>query len=75
MAQDFEASLEELEQIVTQLEAGDLPLKRAMELFERGVKLSRSCQQQLDEAERRVEMLVKGEDGNLTAVPFDMEND
>jgi exodeoxyribonuclease VII small subunit len=75
MSQDFEASLAELEQIVTELEGGDLPLQKALELFERGVHLSRHCQRQLDEAERKVEILVKGQDGNLTSEPFDIEKD
>jgi exodeoxyribonuclease VII small subunit len=75
MSQNFEASLAELEQIVAEMESGDLPLQRALELFERGVQLSRYCQQQLDEAERKVEMLVKGPDGNISRVPFDADND
>jgi exodeoxyribonuclease VII small subunit len=75
MSHNFESSLAELEQIVAEMETGDLPLQRALELFERGVQLSRACQQQLDEAERKVELLVKGTDGNLTAVPFTGEND
>ena len=58
-APSFEAGLEELEQIVKQMEAGDLPLERALELFERGVSLSEKCRRQLEEAETRVEMLVR----------------
>lgn len=75
MSQDFEASLAELEQIVSEMESGDLPLQRALELFERGVQLSRQCQQQLDAAERKVELLVKGEDGEMETVPFDADKD
>jgi exodeoxyribonuclease VII small subunit len=75
MSQDFETSLAELERIVAELEAGDLSLQRALELFERGVQLSRNCQQQLDEAERKVEMLIKGQDGNMIAVPFEAEKE
>jgi exodeoxyribonuclease VII small subunit len=75
MAKDFESSLAELEQIVSEMETGDLPLQRALELFERGVQLSRNCQQQLDEAERKVELLIKGQDGQFSAVPFTFEND
>jgi exodeoxyribonuclease VII small subunit len=75
MSQDFETSLAELEQIVTELEAGDLSLQRALELFERGVQLSRYCQAQLDEAERKVEILVKDQDGGMKAVPFDVEKE
>ncbi len=67
----FEGSLKELERIVEQLEGGDLPLERSLELFEQGVRLSRECQRRLDEAERKVELLLKDEDGNLTTRDFD----
>ena len=67
----FEASLDELEQIVRQLEAGDLPLDRSLELFEQGVRLSRECQKRLDEAERKVEILLRGDDGAYKAAPFE----
>jgi exodeoxyribonuclease VII small subunit len=55
----FEASLAELEIVVKELEAGDLPLERSLALFEKGMELSRTCHQQLQEAETRVEMLLK----------------
>ncbi len=65
----FEAGLEELEQIVKQMESGDLQLERALDLFERGMRLSGECRKQLEEAETRVEMLVKrGE--KVTAEPY-----
>ena len=67
---DFEAALKELEQIVERLEAGDLPLEQSLELFEQGVRLSRDCQKRLDEAERRVEILLKDEAGGYTPSPF-----
>jgi len=67
----FESSLKELERIVEQLEAGDLPLERSLELFEQGVRLSRDCQKRLDEAERKVEILIKGSDGEYAPTPFD----
>jgi exodeoxyribonuclease VII small subunit len=66
-----ELSLKELERIVEQLEEGDLPLERSLELFEKGVQLSRECQKRLDEAERKVEILLKGSDGAYTQTPFD----
>ena len=75
MSRNFEASLTELETIVTQMEAGDLPLEQSLELFERGVNLCRYCQKQLDEAERRVDLLIKGQDGQYTTVPFTADND
>ncbi len=67
----FEGSLEELEQIVRQLEGGDLPLDRSLELFEQGVRLSRECQKRLDEAERKVEILLRGDDGAYQPAPFE----
>jgi len=66
----FEDSLSALEKIVLQLESGDLPLERALELFEEGVGLARRCQAQLEEAERKVELLVR-EHGEIKVVPFD----
>ena len=75
MSQTFENSLAELEQIVAEMENGDLPLQQALALFERGVHLSRYCQQQLNDAKRKVELLVKGQDGNILTVPFTSEND
>ncbi|MBO0719466.1 MAG: exodeoxyribonuclease VII small subunit, partial [Blastocatellia bacterium] len=51
----FEESLSQLELIVRQLESGELPLERALEIFEEGVGLARQCQSQLEEAERKVE--------------------
>jgi len=67
----FESSLDELERIVQQLEAGDLPLERSLELFEQGVRLSRECQKRLDEAERKVEILLRGNDGAYKATTFE----
>ena len=58
-APSFEASLAELEKVVHELESGDLALERALELFERGVQLSDRCRKQLEEAETRVEVLIK----------------
>ena len=68
-AETFESSLDELEAVVRELEAGDLPLERSLELFERGMGLSDSCRKQLEAAETRVEMLIRKE-GKLTAEPF-----
>jgi exodeoxyribonuclease VII small subunit len=65
----FESSLDELEKVVRELEGGDLPLERSLELFERGTALSDSCRKQLEAAETRVEMLIRKE-GKLTAEPF-----
>ena len=65
-AKNFEASLKELERIVREMEAGDLPLERSLELFEQGVKLSRECQERLTEAERRIEVLLRDAEGRPT---------
>ncbi len=62
--QTFETSLKELERIVRRLEEGDLPLEDSLKLFEDGVKLSRECQERLNQAERRIEVLLKDENGN-----------
>ncbi len=66
-AQTFESSLAALERIVRELERGDLPLEKSLELFEQGVKLSRECQERLNEAERRIEVLLKDDDGRTFA--------
>jgi exodeoxyribonuclease VII small subunit len=72
---DFESALKSLEDIVVQLEGGDLTLDRALELFEEGVKISRFCSSKLDEAERKVEVLTKSTDGTLTEEPFSEEGE
>jgi exodeoxyribonuclease VII small subunit len=60
---DFEAALEELEELVTKLEKGDLPLEESLKEFERGVALTRSCQKELKQAEQKVNLLTeKGEE-------------
>jgi exodeoxyribonuclease VII small subunit len=70
----FEASLNSLERIVAQLESGDLPLERALGIFEEGVGLARRCQEKLTEAERKVEMLLR-ERGEIKAVPFEIQRE
>ena len=55
----FETGLQQLEAIVKEMESGELPLERALELFERGMKLSDACRKQLEEAETRIEVLRK----------------
>jgi exodeoxyribonuclease VII small subunit len=69
---NFEASLEQLEHIVKELEKGDLPLEESLHLFENGMRLSAECKRQLEEAESRVEMLIKrGSEAKF--VPFEGE--
>ena len=68
-AESFEASLEQLEKVVKELEGGDLPLERSLDLFEKGMALSENCRKQLEDAETRVEMLIRKE-GKIQAEPF-----
>ena len=70
---DFERSLARLEEVVRKLESPQLSLDEAMKLFEEGVGLSRDCQKQLEEAEGRVEILLKKADGKMVAQPFASE--
>jgi exodeoxyribonuclease VII small subunit len=71
---DLEKSLSELEGIVEELESGDLPLEKAMQKFEQGIKLTRGCQSALKDAEQKVEILMKSAGGeNLQ--PFEDENE
>lgn len=67
----FEDALEKLEKIVSKLEDGNISLEESLKLFEEGIRLSRFCNQKLDEAEKRVEILMKSKDGSLEAKPFD----
>jgi len=74
-APDFETALKRLEEIVKKLENGELSLDSALQLFEEGIKLSRFCHTRLEEAERRVEILLKTSSGQPRAVPFESENE
>ena len=70
----FEECLARLEQIVSALEAGNLPLDESLRVFEEGISLSRHCAHYLEEAERRIEILAKDESGASTR-PFRMEDE
>jgi exodeoxyribonuclease VII small subunit len=73
MAKDkFEEALGRLEDIVKKMEAGDMTLEESLKAFEEGIKLARLCSRKLDEAERRVEVLIKQED-ELVVKPFQVE--
>jgi len=65
----FEEALEKLEGIVRRMEAGDMTLEESLKAFEEGIKLSRLCAKKLDEADRRVDLLLRQED-ELTTRPF-----
>ena len=69
----FEKAINDLEKIVKALESGDLPLEKALEKFESGIKLSRYCSATLDEAEKRVTLLMTDETGEPIEKPFDLE--
>lgn len=71
----FETSLARLEEIVSELETGDLPLEQSLKLFEEGVKLARICNTRLQDAERKVEILLKDKSGNLVKNPFSEEDE
>jgi exodeoxyribonuclease VII small subunit len=71
----FESSLEALEQIVRQLEDGDLPLEKSLELFEQGIRLSRECQERLGQAERRIEILLRDSQGRTVVSEFAADKD
>jgi len=66
----IEQAMKQLEQIVQDLESGDLPLEKAIKTFEEGVQLSKFCSQKLDETEKRITMLMQNSDGKIAEVPF-----
>lgn len=70
---DFESAMRRLEEIVKTLESGELPLASLLEMYEEGVKLQNFCQEKLDEAERKVEILVRKSEGALERKPFSGE--
>lgn len=70
-AKSFETSLEALEEIVHKLEEGDLPLEESLGLFEQGIRLSRECQERLSQAERRIEVLLRDQQGRPTVAAFE----
>lgn len=67
---DFEAALAELEKLVEKMESGEQSLEEALQAFQRGIELTRSCQQGLKEAEQRVEQLL-AQGGETSIQPFD----
>ncbi len=69
---DFEASLDQLEQLVDQMEDGELTLEESLKAFEQGVKLTRECQQALKNAEQKVQLLTE-QNGELVTEPFAAE--
>lgn len=71
----FEDALKRLEEIVDTLEKGELSLEKSLKIFEEGVGLSRVCNKMLDKAEKKVEILMRDEKGELEAKPFEREGE
>ncbi len=71
----FEQSMKQLEQIVQELESGDLPLEKAIKKFEEGVQLSKFCSKKLDETEKKITILLQDQEGNILEKPFISENE
>ncbi len=71
----FEDTFKKLETIVNKLEGGDLPLEETIKLFEEGMRLSRLCSERLAEVQKRVEILLKTEEGELKSQPFSFEEE
>ena len=72
-APSFEKALEDLEKIVEKLEKGGLSLSESLALFEKGVKLARFLREELEKAEKKVEILLKDEKGEVKEKPFNLE--
>ena len=71
----FEQAMKQLEQIVQDLESGDMPLEKAIKTFEDGIQLSKFCSEKLDETEKRITILIQDSDGKLSEAPFSGKND
>lgn len=71
----FETALARLDEIVGELEGGDLPLEQSLRLYEEGVKLARFCMSRLADVEKKVEILMKDKTGNLVRKPFEDERE
>ncbi len=70
----FEHAMARLEAIVSELEKGDLPLDESLKIFEEGIRLSKTCLKMLDEAERKVEILVQEKDGKKRLRAFTLDD-
>jgi exodeoxyribonuclease VII small subunit len=70
----FEQSMKKLEQIVHDLESGDLPLEEAIKKFEEGVALSRQCSEKLDETEKKITLLLQDQKGQVYQKPFESDS-
>ena len=70
----FEQAMKLLEQIVQDLESGDMPLEKAIKKFEEGIQLSKFCTEKLDESEKRITILMQDAAGNVSDAPFEKNN-
>lgn len=70
----FEENMTQLEKIVEELEAGNLPLEKALKRFEEGMNLSKACFEKLDETEKKISLLIKQQDGSAKKTPFESES-
>ncbi|MBW1777694.1 MAG: exodeoxyribonuclease VII small subunit [Deltaproteobacteria bacterium] len=68
--QTFESAMKQLEEIVKELETGDLPLEKALQRFEEGMKLSKFCASKLEETEKKVTRLIRDHQGMVMETPF-----
>ena len=71
----FEENMKKLEEIATELEKGDLDLDTSVSRFEEGMKISKECSEMLEKAEKKITMLIKGEDGELAEEKFVQNED
>lgn len=70
----FEQAMKQLEQIVQDLESGDIPLEKAIKKFEEGIELSKFCSEKLDQSEKRITILTQDAAGNVSDMPFEAGN-
>ena len=70
----FEQAMKQLEQIVQELESGDMPLEKAIKKFEEGIQLSKFCTEKLDETEKRITILIQDSGGKISEMPFEEGN-
>ena len=72
---EFEKSFQQLESIVKRLESEELPLDESLELFEKGIRLSRFCNQKLEEVEKKIELILADSKGQPVTEPFEPEEE
>ena len=71
----FEQAMKQLEQIVQDLESGDMPLEKAIKKFEEGIQLSKFCTEKLDESEKKITILMQDATGSISEIPFAAHNE